>query len=230
LHWDQNHRAQRPLVQGLIARRGAMALVLISFTAALIVVAFYPWTAMLTASLLVLSVVAYNLIHKRWFWPALVLMGSCRALVFLTAASLLLPPLSGGWWIVAAVAAITGLYTVGISLIARHETIAWPGSGRTLAIALMVLPLTALFWIDAGHGEPVWTLAAALVMVIGLGRVIWLSWQPQPDTMAVVHGLLAGFCLLDGWWMALAGWPAGVVLAWGCFGLTVAAHRYIAGT
>jgi len=129
---DAVERPARPIPSGRISVRAAwLVSIALLFTGFLGLVSYgyfmgwqrdsYLYTGTF-ALLLVSAIVAYNALHLRGTY-AVFLMGSCRALIVLTiAAAVVLPTATLVWWLFIAGPAVTLLiYTVLISIVARHE-------------------------------------------------------------------------------------------------------------
>ncbi|MEX0886667.1 MAG: hypothetical protein WD009_09535 [Phycisphaeraceae bacterium] len=195
------------------------------------------WQRMLVLGLvLVAAIVLYDIVHKRSAWAA-ALMGACRALVYMTAASMF--PASAAAWGALVVPAAIGLagYTTVVTLIARGEaTDARSRAGGrvhaagAVAMGLALLPGLAL-GAEAGAGtfDEMIALAVAAALLVA-----WLAWAWRllaiGQTKRAVMGYLAGIALFDAYVLALVGWwtVSGVAVA--CFSVTVLLHRRIAGT
>jgi UbiA prenyltransferase family protein len=162
---------------------------------------------------LVLCIVVYDACHKRTR-VAPVLMGLCRFLLYLVAASTGVDGITG-WsiWCGLALAA----YVVGLSLLARGESTGslvgyWPAIPLAAPIGL------ALVMNADGYREP----AVLLSVILGLWILLCLrqAFGPVEKNMGrAVAGLLAGIVLVD--WLAVANMPR--QLGFGFIGLLLAA-------
>ena len=72
----------------------------------------------------------------------------------------------------------------------------------------------------------VWPTVLLIVLMIA-ARFVLLR---PPLTRQAVMAWLAGICLIDAFFLMLLDQSAMALLAGACFGLTLAAHRFIAGT
>ena len=118
VHFDMQHRSERPIPSGAITARTVWVLsfILLAGGASLLAAMGKP-TMLVTLGLLV-YIVAYDLIHKRTTFAPL-LMAGCRFLLYLVAAT----TATGGitsktLWCAGSLA----VYIIGLSYIARRET------------------------------------------------------------------------------------------------------------
>jgi len=182
----------------------------------------HGWPPALAGLCLAATIVYYNLHHKNNPY-GLLLMGLCRVQVYLTTALALAPALPERvWW----GAGLLFVYIIGLSYIARQETLArltslWPQAflaapffyGMEGALQSII---PALFFV----GFFLWVLHA----------VMRLARRTQFEVREGVSTLIAGIALLDALLIALAGEPwLAVAAAGGCL-LTRLAHRLIPGT
>lgn len=163
--FDAKHKSDRAIPSGAISRAAASRLATIEMMlgAGLLIAA---GASVLLLCALVLVILAYDAVHKKWI-GSVVLMAGCRVLLAFSVASLplrVLPP-AFYWWVVALF-----VYIVALSLIARWEY--KPGApaakiGRQVGKMLMFIPL-----IDAGALLLVgaWGPALACAAAIPLGR------------------------------------------------------------
>jgi len=182
----------------------------------------HGWPPPLAGLCLAATIVYYNLRHKNNPYGPL-LMGLCRVQVYLTTALALAPALPERvWW----GAGLLFIYIIGLSYIARQETLArltslWP-------LAFLAAPF---FY---GMQGALRSIIPALIYVgfftWVLLAVIRLARRTQFDVREGVSALIAGIALLDALLIALAGEPwLAVAAAGGCL-LTRLAHRLIPGT
>ena len=167
----------------------------------------------------------YNLWHKRNSW-AVVLMGGCRGLVYLTAAGCVAGARCSDLLI--ALAVIISVYTAVLTFIARNENKPEPGTRRLLSWGLFVLVLAPGLFVNTE-----WRYLTSLIGAAVLWwdtKAAFLLWGQPPRTKNAVLMWLSGICLADAYYLSLLGRPALSVSAVGGFLLTVTAHRRIAGT
>src|SRR5262249_4854193 len=153
-----------------------------------------------------------------------VLMGACRFLVYLLAASFGTGN-ANGWpiWCGLALAA----YVVGLSFIARRESARGPI--QYWPVILLVMPIVLAFFMNPGRSRE---SAALLSLILGL----WMLRCLRPVLTAVQHqigrtvsGLLAGIVFVD--WLAVADMPRNLGLIFlGLFGLALLFQRFVPAT
>jgi 4-hydroxybenzoate polyprenyltransferase len=221
--FDRSHRRNRPIPSGAIDEKevwrwgwawlitGAAGLVWISRTTALL-------TLILSACILL-----YNALHKMVVIAPL-LMGACRLLVYLVAASVTAIGITGYCvWAGLALA----IYVVGLSFLARKESLRapvnyWPAFllGGPLLLALLV---------DNG---PKQSDGCTLSVMLG----VWILWAlrytfgaEHPNLGLTVSRLLAGIALVDMLAVADLGTPwIGFFVLW--FVLALLFQRFIPAT
>jgi 4-hydroxybenzoate polyprenyltransferase len=182
----------------------------------------HGWPPAIAGLCLAATIVYYNLHHKNNPYGPL-LMGLCRVQVYLTTALALAPALTERvWW----GAGLLFIYIIGLSYIARQETLA---------------RLTSL-WPQAFLAAPFFygvegVLQSMISALIFVGFFLWvlyavrrLARRTQFDVREGVSTLIAGIALLDALLIALASEPwLAMAAAGGCL-LTRLAHRVIPGT
>ncbi len=231
VEWDRAHRNERPIPTGAVGERevwfwtmGLLSAGTLSFLAFGIMSAFY-------AVALLFSVVLYNAFHKHISWSP-VLMALCRLFLFLAAGAA-----ADGtgdpreWGLVVWTALVLGLYIVGLTYVAKHESI--PGVLRYWPCILLAAPVVLATIVNAGqyrvHG-------AGFSLAMG-GWTIWCVSHTlggrRPQIGRTVSGLLAGIVLVDA--LAVVGgladrepWLAGVFA--GLFGAALLFQRFIPAT
>jgi 4-hydroxybenzoate polyprenyltransferase len=194
--FDRNHRRTRPIPSGVVTEKevwgwgfGWLALGL----AGLAVMG--AGTAVL-GLLLAGCILFYNAIHKIMVL-APVLMGGCRFLVYLAAASAGVNGVTGEciWKGLA-----LGAYIVGLSSLARKEST--PARAQYWPFAFLAAPLLMAGLADDGPDHR----AAALCAIF---LILWVTWtllqilgREHPNMGLAVSRLLAGIVLVD--WLAVA--------------------------
>jgi 4-hydroxybenzoate polyprenyltransferase len=221
---------QRPIPSGAVAAGTIFTIGFLGLGAGellLIVVGYgieggLGWPPVIAGLCLATTIVYYNAHHKgNPIGP--LLMGLCRAQVYLTAALAVAPELSQQLlWGTGLLAA----YVIGLSYVARQETLTrltnlWP-------LALLATPFVY------GLPEGLRSMEPAVIYVSFLAWVIYALWRLMKGTqMAIREGistLIAGIALLDALLIALAGDPQlAAIVAGGAF-LTRLAHRFVPGT
>ncbi len=225
---DAHTRPTRPIPTGQVSLRSATLFSVTAFLAAMALLSTRGVGPLVTVAMLAAAIVGYNLTHKRFAWSA-VLMGLCRGLVYLTAATVVSP--TRLWetgavaWIFAGV--LTG-YAIAVTLLARGEHTAEAPSGRWLAVVLPLWVLAPAVVVCPYH--LLLALLTATVLVAWLIRGARLIYQQPPRTVPAVHAWLAGYCLIDAYFLSLLGRPVLAGVAMGCFMMTIWAQRRVAGT
>jgi 4-hydroxybenzoate polyprenyltransferase len=163
--FDQRHRPKRAIPRGAVSRMAAAWVAIIEMVIGLALLVAAGASA-IRALALVVTILVYDWIHKRWM-GAVVLMAGCRVLLAYSIASLpghALTPAFLGW------SGTLFVYIVALSLIARWEYA--PGApaaklGRAVGGLLALIPLVdaiALLWVGA------WQPALACAVAVPLGR------------------------------------------------------------
>jgi 4-hydroxybenzoate polyprenyltransferase len=153
---DAVQRPSRPIPSGRVSRRGAVILTLALFVSGTSVLLSAPFRQGFYAALLLIAVIIwYDLHHKKNPFSVL-LMASCRFLVFVVASLAVTCTLPS---IVIVAGALQFVYVVGISVVARYE------NSRPTPFSLPVIPLmlAGISLLDgillASFVHPVWLLA-----------------------------------------------------------------------
>jgi len=229
--WDREHARSRPIPSGRIDAAAVWTLGALQMVAGVEILVGLTSVHSLFSALLVVAVLLYNWLHKRHA-ASVLLMGACRALVYLGAASA----------VAAHTAAIevsplvylvsTGvvLYIAGLTLAARSEHLAAPGGLPPLPRLLLMLPvLFPLFSFEFAPPGPA-TYALTGLGVIGIWS--WLMVTRSALREKLPRGIayaIAGIAFYDAATVSLADWRAAVVCLL-CFVLTLGAQRVIPAT
>lgn len=224
---DRAERPDRPIPAGRVSARAvfiagfallATGLVLIIAVAGVTGRGAAPVAAALA---LAAAIVAYDVHHKaNRFSP--VVMGLCRALVYVTAALMLAPAAPALW----PAAAMLLSYLVGLTYAAREEHL---GQLRQLwPLAFLSAPV--LYALPVATGSAV--AAGLLVPLAG-----WLALAARRllrraagDVPRAVAALLAAICLIDAIVIAGQGLPLLALATAALFPLTLLAQRVIPAT
>jgi 4-hydroxybenzoate polyprenyltransferase len=198
VEFDRKHRTERPIPAGVLGAGTVWALGIGYLAAGM---AVWHWGTGVHPALptaLVACIVLYDWLHKKSGIAGIPLMGGCRALLFLAAASA-----AGGdtgmakaapWALVLAV------YIAGLTIAARKESAG--GSPGRWPIILVFAPVGLWFAIWRGGlalGDlPFWTFAfpALFLAWCGIGVQTLKSGAPGRIGAAVAQ-FLAGISLLD---------------------------------
>lgn len=229
---DRLHRPRRPIPSGRVDRWAALGMsVMLLALGCAAVWPFEPHRTRLyaLASLLAISIVAYNLLHHHSAF-AVLFMGMCRALLVIIAGSVF--GVTGPtWWRVAGpIAAALFLYTVAITIVARIEHRPRQDARRYLGLVMIPIALAPAIWLAPISDQPLMLGIAAVLVILWLTGAAAMVMVYPPRTQRAVMSWLAGICLLDMFWIVLLGRPMLATLAGACFVLTLAGHRRIPGT
>jgi 4-hydroxybenzoate polyprenyltransferase len=219
LEIDRRSRPDRPLPSGLVSVRAAIVATVVLFAIGEGLLLAVDVVAGLVGLGLIATIVLYDAWHKGNALSPL-LMGACRALVYVVAALAVSGTVSSS---VAGAALLLLVFVVGLTQVAKAESASvaswWP-------VAAVLAP--AAYWLkDADR------IGVALLLVAFAAWAIWalrLVLVRRAIGTGVVR-LIAGVALYDAVVTAAGGAPAGAVAA--CllaFALTVALQTRIAGT
>ena len=150
-------------------------------------------------------------------------MALCRSLAYLTAGLAAAMPASNNLWIVAL---IGGCHIVGLTYVARQENLTqlenlWP-------LTLLAVPLAYGLWLATRTtlGAILWLALCACVVL----ALRWLCRRGPGDVKRAIVTLIAAVALLDGLFLAAAGWSMASLLAAAAFGVTLLLQRVVPGT
>lgn len=200
---DARDRPGRPIQAGEI---GASTVAVIGFALlALGVLMMVPFgmLPMLLGLLLAGAIVLYDVWHKgNPLSP--VIMGACRALVYLGAGAVVAGEISGA---LAIAALALASHVVGLTYAAKQEGL--ERVGHLWPLLMLALPLILAFPVEA---LPV-GLALALLLGADSAAIFLLVRRPAPGaTSRAVSILIAAICLVDAVAVAIAGGGALLVL------------------
>ena len=229
--FDAVNYPQRPIPSGAILARTVFTIGFLGLaTGELLLIALgygvedgHGWPPALAGLCLAATIVYYDAKHKNNPYGPL-LIGLCRLQVYLiTALAVTQTVPEKVWW----GASLISAYIIGLSYIARQETLArltsvWPLAflATPFAYGITQGALRSIVSALIYGGFFVWVLYAVRRLVLG----------SQPDVREGVSTLIAGIALLDALLIALADEPwLAMVAVGGCL-LTRLAHRVIPGT
>jgi 4-hydroxybenzoate polyprenyltransferase len=226
---DRAERPERPIPAGRVSARTVFIAGFALLAAGLaVIIALAGVTGrgaapVAAAVALAAAIVAYDVHHKaNRFSP--VVMGLCRALVYVTAALMLAPATAApALW---PAAAMLLSYLVGLTYAAREEHLGqlrhlWP-------LAFLSAPL--LYALPVATGS---ALAAGLLLLLAgwlALAVRRLFRRAAGDVPRAVAALLAAICLIDAIVIAGQGLPLLALAAAALFPLTLLAQRFIPAT
>jgi hypothetical protein len=216
---DRVQRPERPIPSGVVSRQAALVAATGLFVVGLALLLVAGLEAFLAGLGLVGLIVLYDAWHKANPLSP-VLMGGCRALVYVVAALAVAGMVELEVWTAAAVLL---LYIVGLTQVAKAEggglLSAWPMAAVLAAIGYWV------GWVDSVPFALLLVAFAAWVV-----RSLWLVRVPRRIGQGVVS-LIAGISLFDALAVASAGGSlAAVAVCLAAFLATIALQTKIAGT
>lgn len=228
--FDARHRPERPIPSGEVAARTVLTAGLGMLMAGVALLAWLGfgteqgtgWPPFAAGVALAAAIVWYDLHHKGNSASPL-LMGLCRALVYVAAACVVVarPPLA-----VYAGALLLLSYLIGLTYVARQEHLGRVANLWPLLFLALPLAWTARSALQGGFVAVLWLLLAAWLLY-----ALSFLWRRRPgDVPRAVGHLIAGICLWDALVIAAAGQPALAGLALGLFGLTLVLQRVVAPT
>ncbi|MEX2578671.1 MAG: UbiA family prenyltransferase [Verrucomicrobiales bacterium] len=229
--WDREHAPDRPVPSGKISTASAWTIGAIELLGGLAVLFAGSSAHWILLSALVVSILLYNWLHKRWAGSVL-FMGLCRAFVYLGAGSavvshtsaLEVPPL------LAVIAAGAVLYIAGLTLAARAEHLKDAKGPAFFPRILLMLPI--LFPLLGSQVMPDGPVRIALIVIGILGVWSWLVITRTALRTKVPVGVayaIAGIAFYDASIVVFADWRAAVACLV-CFVLTLATQRFIPAT
>jgi 4-hydroxybenzoate polyprenyltransferase len=227
---DARERPGRPIPAGLVAAEtvfaagfgmilGGLALLLLATRMAGGSVS----GAMLAGIALGGAILLYDAWHKgNPLGP--VLMGACRVLAYLCAGLAVAGAVPAA---LLAACAVALCYLIGLTYIAKQETLGRVANLWPLLFLLAPLPYGAWALTQAG-----WAGAAVLLGIVAwTGLALALLWRRRRgDIPRAVVALIAGIALLDALFLLAGGAPGAALLALACFGATLLLQRWVAGT
>jgi 4-hydroxybenzoate polyprenyltransferase len=230
--WDHQHAPERPIPSGAISLAFTWLIGGLEMAGGIALLLWKSHPNILVLAGLVGAVILYDLIHKHWKGAVLV-MGLCRALVYLLAwgaaraemqlhsPSPLVYLLGGG----------VLLYIAGITLAARSERSQFAGGLETLPRLLLLLPISFPFLVQ--YCEQTFDISIPYLLLGMLLNSFWIvffrSLLASGKVMTGIGHAIAGLALYDASVAVLLDWQAGVFCLI-CFGLTLVAQRLIPAT
>jgi 4-hydroxybenzoate polyprenyltransferase len=155
---DTKKRPSRPIPSGRVSKGRAWIFAVVLFIAALWVACSVPHRvpALISACLLLILIVVYDLLHKAHAWTV-VLMAGCRLMIFVVVAAALTGSIVSGSLLAGS---IQFLYVIIISIVARYENrLARPFSFPLIPVMLAGISLLDGMVMAALLSAPSWLLA-----------------------------------------------------------------------
>ena len=215
---DRRERPERPLPSGRVSVRAALSAAVGLLAAGEILLGIVGWRPALAGLALVALIVLYDAWHKGNVVSP-VLMGACRAMVYVVAGLALTasPP-----WELWAGAGMLLLYIVGLTQVAKAEA-----TGRSSAWPTAAVLAPVVFWAFLLPSPASFVLLAAFA-----AWVVWALRLVRSKRIGpAVGAMIAGVALFDA--VAAAAGDGGLVAIASClvaFALTTALQTKIAGT
>jgi len=220
--WDARERPERPIPSGAVGAREVFLWGFALLAAGVALLALFGAAAAMAGLALAGVVTFYDWSHKgNVFSP--VVMGACRALIYVGAGLCYASILPAQLWLGAGALLC---YLIGLTYIAKQETLArvenlWP-------LLFLAVPVAYGAWLGAASAA---ALAYWAVFCGWTAVALWfLRRRRKGDIPRAVVSLIAGISLLDALLIAGAGMPALALAAVAGFGVTLFFQRYIAGT
>ena len=236
---DRVQRPERPLPSGVVSRRAAITAVAALFAVGEALLLVEGWEPALAGLGLVALIVLYDAWHKGNALSP-VLMGGCRALVYVVVALAVTASVALEVWTAAAVLLI---YIVGLTQVAKAEGKSWgprptghsvssdvpSGTPKLLAAWPLAAVLAAIgYWV--GWVDSVWMVLLLVGFAAWVWRALWLV-RSRHRIGAGVVSLIAGVSLFDALAVESAGGSlAAVAVCLACFLLTLVLQTKISGT
>lgn len=229
---DARERPHRPIPSGRATPRGVLLSAVALVGLSLLLLASVSLATLAAGATLVVLIVAYDLLHARTAWSVL-LMGSCRAMTYVVAASIHGIPERPAT--VVGPALLLLLYVAAFSVIARNEASGAEGPIRGPAapfLALLLLPAALLVpgGLERGGVPLAAIVAVALCIAAAMTKAAVELLHRPPRIPAAITLFIAAIALYDGYLLLLAGSLPGASIAVACFIATRIAQRRIAGT
>ncbi len=202
--FDRAHRKERPIPSGRVSVKLAWSVGLGMLAAGWFIAIYLGGASQLITTALIGCILFYDFYHKPWA-GAVWIMGMCRVLLFLMAASG-----EDRWRFYVEPALLLGAYIVGLTMVARMEAKGAAASriqsffARGLLYSPGVLAAALLF--SGERLKPVFivgdlTLLAPLLLILAFAAMVTIATrimkQGGPAIGRAVGILLAGIVLVD---------------------------------
>ncbi len=246
--FDHHHSITRPLVAGQISLSNAIIYMLLLGLAGISILCVGYSILVGAAGIgLVLTITAYNYYHKKKKW-AVWLMGACRSWVYLLGLLSSLPPkniaghlgLGSSLTMLIVVLFVVGigLYTAGITLVARleHLPLGQNSSKKKYAsYAMICLGISSpLLGYAQGWPEDGLALTGLWSLTLLTGGWLWRAARfaiaGGKQTRHAVMTWLSGMALVDALALMSLGLSTQSLISVGCFVCVWLWHKTIAGT
>lgn len=216
---DRRERPERPLPSGQISIRAAVAATVGLFAIGEALLLAISAGAALAGLVLIAAIVLYDAWHKGNVLSP-VLMGACRALVYVVAALAVADEVRGVVW---GAAGLVLLFVVGLTEVAKARE-------RSLGSLWPVVAVLAPAAVWAREVRSAAVALLSLAFVAATVHALWLALARRATGPAVGH-LIATVALLDALAIAaVGGSTAAIVTCLAAFAATLALQTRIAGT
>lgn len=223
VEFDRQHRKERPIPSGQVSLGTVWWLTLVLLGSGAIMLIPLGTTTAILSVLLLLTIVVYDVVHK-WVAFSPIIMAGCRFWLFLLAASVGDAGITGyAMW----GAVVLSLYIVGLSYIARRESLtspiaAWP-------CYLMATPVVLALLINNGSFRPQAIILSVVLIAWVVNCVRHTFGSGERNVGRTVSGLLAGIVLVDLLAVGAGSFP--IVFGFAClFVLALLFQRFIPAT
>ena len=207
--WDQERRPERALPRALFQPSFYLIVAVLCAASGVALAVWVSAVAAYVAALIVACIVIYTLLHKRTAW-SVIPMGLCRAFLPVMGALGLSDasvPGNTGWHVCVGAAPLF-CYIVGISLVARSESL--PAKNRRSPVVFFFVPVALSFY--AFVAAALWDGNRWLPLLGIIPYALWIVFCDVirlPKVFRSVSLLLAGIPLVD--WIFLL--PTGLLAA-----------------
>jgi hypothetical protein len=191
LGFDQQYRKERPIPSRAIGLKAVWVWGVGWLALGLCCLAWIGASTGIFGLVLTGCIVLYDAVHKRvTFAP--VLMGLCRFVLYLAAAS---TAVNGVNQKAIGCAGALFAYIIGLSYVARRESVAGPL--RYWPILLVAIPIPVALILNRGYQVESALLLSAIFLVWTVKSLRYTLWTEEANIGRTVSGLLAGIVLVD---------------------------------
>ena len=230
-NWDHQHSKDRPIPSGIISTKAVWCIGSLQILTGLLSLIILTSTHWIFSLGLVAAILSYNWLHKKWK-GAVLIMGLCRALVYLGAGSAVASH-TDAVHLHPVLLVISGgiiLYIAGLTLAARSEHLSQPSPLGYIPRLLLMLPV--LFPFAASRTVPDSPQMYGLISTGLIAIWAWLLIVRTSLREKVPKGIayaIAGIALFDAAVVSFASIPAALACL-ALFPITLVAQRYIPAT
>ncbi len=229
--WDKEHAPNRPIPAGKIGLGTVWVNGLFQLLLGATLLFLFTSAHGFFVLTLIGAIFLYNWLHKKWAGSVLI-MGVCRALVYLGAGSAMASQASAIHLnpLLIAIGSGSVLYIAGLTLAARSEHLRPDQPTGFLPRMLLMLPI--LFPLVTSSLFPEGPTKTALLIIGVIGIWAWIvivrSSLRQKIPVGVAYAI-AGIAFYDAAAVVFADWKASVICL-ACFVLTLGGQRVIPAT